>query len=246
MKVNILEIPIDNVSLEEALAQIHDMLLKPGPRYVCTVNLDYLRLSQKDPAFKKFLQKAPLVLADGMPLVWLSQAAGMPLKERVAGVDLAQLLLEDLSIRKKKVFFLGPSREVAEKVAATYASKGLIITGISCPTIESNGESAPLLIEQINQSKPDILFISLGAPKQEHWFLNYQKDLKVPVSIGIGGSLNFLAGVTKRAPKGMQKTGFEWAFRLWQEPLRLGKRYFLDAIFFLFRAFPSSILKRFH
>ena len=196
------------------------------PNYVGTLNLDFLynvhRFSFSEIHHLELMQTllhSSHVSADGMPIVWLSRLLGCPIKQRVTGADLTPLLIEVLAEKKLSVFFFGPSESVAQK-ASRYLKRinpGLIIKGAVCPWVFTKGEMIPtsyeqdkFWVEEINKVRPDILFLSLGNPKQEVWFLRNKHRLKVPVAIGIGGTLNFLTGDVKRAPQWMQNCGLEY------------------------------------
>lgn len=248
MKVNILGIPIHNVGLDEAvrtiIKRVDDYSLNPIPRYVATANVDFLvnTLSWipgkiKHQELYQALIMADLVTADGMPIVWLSALLGKRLKERVTGADLVPKLAAAASAKELSLFLLGGREGVGEKAAKKLLTQnpGLKIAGCLSPKI-SLKETDSKVIDQINQSKADILLLALGNPKQEIWFQRNKHLIKVPVSIGVGGTYEFIAGTVSRSPKWMQKSGLEWVYRLYQEPKRLWKRYCLGITKFSFLA----------
>jgi N-acetylglucosaminyldiphosphoundecaprenol N-acetyl-beta-D-mannosaminyltransferase len=248
MKVNILGIPIHNVDLNEAvrtiIKRVDDYSLNPIPRYVATANVDFLvnTLSWipgkiKHQELYQALIMADLVTADGMPIVWLSALLGKRLKERVTGADLVPRLAAAASVKAFSLFLLGGREGVGEKAAKKLLTQnpGLKIAGCLSPKI-SLKETDSKIIDQINKSKADILLLALGNPKQEIWFQKNKHLIKVPVSIGVGGTYEFIAGTVSRSPKWMQKSGLEWVYRLYQEPKRLWKRYCLDITKFGFLA----------
>jgi N-acetylglucosaminyldiphosphoundecaprenol N-acetyl-beta-D-mannosaminyltransferase len=185
-----------------------------------------------------------------MPVVWLSKLLGQSLKERVTGLDLFIPLLEAMEKRKKSVFLLGGSDKVIKNTVNILKEKypHLRIVGAISPFIHYQGtnlinaeEKDALLIEEINKAKPDALFLNLGNPKQEIWFSRVQKKLLVPFTIGIGGTFEKIAGNFSRAPLWMQKSGLEWLHRLFQEPIRLGKRYGTDFLKLFYLCIPLII-----
>jgi exopolysaccharide biosynthesis WecB/TagA/CpsF family protein len=234
----LLGVPVDNLDMEQTLSRIFDMVKDYQNdsinRLVATANVDFMvnAHNRKDSKNAKnllsILRKADLVTADGMPLVWLSQLLGEPLKERVTGADMVPALAKKASLEGKSIYFFGGADGSAKQTAKIF--KGLYpelkIAGFSAPMIDMEDEIENMVeIARINVTEPDILLIALGNPKQEFWFDRYKKYMKVPVSIGVGGTFEFISGVTSRAPEWMQKTGLEWIFRMAQDPKRLINRY---------------------
>jgi N-acetylglucosaminyldiphosphoundecaprenol N-acetyl-beta-D-mannosaminyltransferase len=221
MKSRVGGIYFDNVNMQEAVAAIDEMVNDKGHLHmVCTANLDHLATMPRDAEFASIYKSADLVLADGMPIVWLSHLSSQPLKERVAGSDLLYALADESSKRQPNA---------AEKTVAVLSKlyPGVAISGTHCPSrkeLESPTENA-LICSKINNSKANVLLVGLGAPKQEKWIASHKNNLTVSVAIGVGASFDMAAGMVKRAPKWMQRAGLEWAFRLMQEPARLWKRY---------------------
>jgi exopolysaccharide biosynthesis WecB/TagA/CpsF family protein/anti-anti-sigma factor len=197
----------------------------------------------------EILRSADLINADGMPLVWLSKLLGAPLKERVAGADLVPELCEAAALHNARVFLLGGQEEITNKAAEKLVqdNPGLEICGVATPFVNIEGEKIDdeendrQLVEQINQAKPDILFIGFGNPKQLVWFQRNRDRLEVPVSIGVGGTFDFIADNVKRAPVWMQKNGLEWIYRLTQDPKRLWKRYVVGLAKFSVMALPLMV-----
>jgi|688.fasta_scaffold12777_13 N-acetylglucosaminyldiphosphoundecaprenol N-acetyl-beta-D-mannosaminyltransferase len=227
------------------------------PRYVATANVNFLvqvnsciSFDSPHPELMHILREAKIVTIDGMPLVWLSNLLGSPVKQRVAGIDLLPKLADALSQKNQSLFLLG-GQEKTLKLCILYLqalNPNVRIVGALHPKIytegeiqENNDERDYLLAEQINRAAPDVLFINLGNPKQEIWFERIRNKLRVPVSIGVGGSFDLLTGMIPRAPVWMQKYGLEWLFRLYQEPKRLFKRYIIDLIKFPLLAIPLII-----
>lgn len=236
--VVLLGVPIDNLTLEEAIDQI-DCFIQEGRttgRYhqIVTVNADFVAKAGNDPELRYLLQEADLATADGMPLVWAARLLNVPLKERVTGADIVPSLAARAAQKGYSLYLFGAAPGVAKKAGEILQQRnpGLTIAGVASPPIASILEQDLTVLEDIANARPDILMVALGNPKQEKWIGMYGRQLKVPVMIGVGGSLDFLAGQVKRAPQWMQKTGLEWLFRLIQEPRRLWRRYVIDLITF--------------
>ena len=237
---------IDNMTSDEAISTItkwmndHD-----NPRYVVTSNVDHIVKLQNDSEFKKIYQDADLVLADGMPLVWAAKFLGTFLYERVCGSDLFIKLCEISARKKFRVFFLGGSPGDAKraKEELTCRNPGLLVEGVYCPPFgfEKDKQENKKIVELIKAANADILFVGLGAPKQEKWIYEHYNEIKVPVSIGVGISFSFAAGTIKRAPVWMQKSGLEWLWRLMMEPRRLWKRYLVNDMMFFWLVLKQKL-----
>ncbi len=257
-RLALLGVPVHNLTLSEAIDAMMDMLhaysIDGRARYVATVNVDFLvntlgwrRNSFKHPELAKALRSADLATADGMPLVWLSKLLGTPLRERVTGADMAVHLMDALAREGKSVFLLGGAGNTAEEAAHCLKAKhpGLRIAGTLAPRIDVAGPKLAdamardaEIVEAINKSGADVLMLGLGNPKQEIWFQRIQSKLRVPITLGLGGTFDFLSGRTRRAPKWMQNWGLEWLFRLCCEPRRLFKRYFIGGAKMLWMSLP--------
>lgn len=240
--IAILGVPFDNVSMTETIAIVERMIASKQPHYIATANVDFLVQSLEDIELRRILFDADLVVCDGTPLVWASGFLGNQLKERVAGSDLVPRLLQAAAEKGYRVFFLGGKEEVIETAIGNIRKRHpqLEIAGYYSPPF------APLLemdheeiCRRINDAKPDMCFVSFGCPKQEKWIWMNRDRMKVPMSIGVGATVDFLAGTMKRAPMWMRKIGLEWLFRMLQEPGRLVKRYAKD-----FWVFGFGILRQ--
>jgi N-acetylglucosaminyldiphosphoundecaprenol N-acetyl-beta-D-mannosaminyltransferase len=227
----ILGIPFDHLTLHEAVRRVEEMIASKQPHYLVTANVDFLVQARQDVELRHILTEAELVLCDGTPLVWVSRLLGHPLPERVAGADVAPLLIEAAARKGYRIFFLGGKPEVTaqavEKLQRQYPS--LNIAGYYSPPFHSLLEmDHEEILRWIRPAKPDVLFVSFGCPKAEKWMAMHYRSLGVPVTIGVGATIDFLAGKKKRAPRWMQRSGTEWIFRLFQEPRRLFRRYMTD------------------
>lgn len=234
--VRISFVEINNVSMAEAIDSIISLIKKNVSGYVATCNVDHVVKLQKDELFKKIYNEASLVVPDGMPLLWAAGFLGNALKERVSGSDLFGKLCAVAEERGYRLFFLGGRPDAASQAVKVLKEKypHIKITGTYSPPFgfENDKEENDKIIRMIKEAHPDILFVGLGAPKQEKWIYKHREEYKVPVSIGIGNSFEFVSGIVKRAPLWMQRIGLEWLWRLLMEPGRLWKRYLIDDMLF--------------
>ena len=260
----ILGIPIDNLTLQEAVERIFVMIEEfkrdSVPREVATVNVDFIvntlswqHSGIRHPELLDILRRADMVTADGMPVVWMSKMLGCPLKERVTGADMVPALATEAAKRGASLFFLGGNGNVGQRAADLLVRRnpGLKIAGVSSPFVYIEGEHLTdferedaAIVEEINAVRPDILLIAFGNPKQELWFARNAPRLKVPVSIGIGGTFEFIVGSVSRAPLWVQKAGLEWVYRIMMEPRRLWKRYAVGLVKFVLHAWPAIRIYR--
>ena len=199
-----------------------------GPRAshtVITANAAVLCMMKNDVALADACRAGDLVLADGMSVVWALQAAGEPVPERVAGVDLMQRLLEAGARRGLRVYFLGARREVVEKLARDCAERwpGLVVAGFRDGYFGPADHEA--VVEQVRAARPDVLFVGMPTPFKETWCQKHRDRLDVPVIMGVGGSFDVLAGHVRRAPVALQRVGMEWSWRLLMEPRKMWRRY---------------------
>lgn len=236
----IMGVAFDNVTLSEAIERIEQMVASRRPHYFVTPNVDFLVQAREDIELRQILCEAHLVLCDGTPLVWASRLLGNPLPERVAGADLVPRLLSIAAEKGYRIFLLGATPESAQKAVTNLNARypRLRIAGHYSPPFNTLLEMDHAEIaRRIQTAVPDILLVSLGCPKQEKWMAMHYRALGVPVTAGVGATVDFLGGEMRRAPLWMQRSGLEWLFRLLQEPRRLWKRYVKD-----FWVFGTSLL----
>ena len=226
--VAVMGLPLANVTADEAVSEIENLILSGGTHQVATANLDFWLNSLNDVHLHRIIAGCSLVLPDGMPLVWISRLLGNPLKERVSGADLVPQLAELSAKKGYSIYLLGGKPGVAERAIKVLEEKypGVNIVGHHAPPLADlermdHGDA----LDRIRAAKPDILLVAFGNPKQEKWIRMHAKRSGVPVSIGIGGSMDMLVGDVQRAPIWMQRSGLEWLGRCLQEPVRLAPRY---------------------
>ena len=221
MRTDVLGVGFDDLTLAEA-AQAGDALVEgEGFHYAVTPHPEFILAARKDPAFRQVLLDADLVLADGVGVIHSAKILGRPLKGKVPGIDFAQRLIAWMAKNGKRLFLLGAKPGVAELAAANLKSKypGLIVCGTHDGYFK---EDAPV-VEAIRAAAADVVFVCLGAPKQEFWMAENGPASGAHLMVGLGGSLDVFAGVVDRAPEGFQKLGLEWLYRLMKEPKRFGR-----------------------
>jgi len=236
-KVPICGIPVDVCStaqvIERAIAHAEG---GDGPLTILSCNVDMIAKAHRDPAFRAALAGGDVVTADGMPVVWLGRILGAPLPERVAGSDLVPRISAACARRGLSVFLFGAAPGVAEAAAARLQADnpGLRVAGTFSPPLGFEGDPAALeaALAQVRAARPHVLFVALSAPRQERFIRAHARDLGAKVILGIGGSLDMLAGRVRRAPPFFQRSGLEWAWRLAQEPRRLARRYLVEDLVF--------------
>lgn len=231
-------VTLDPVDLRMATDVVAAFVESGAPHQIVTVNLDFLAIARRDQQFRQVLNQADLALADGQPLVWIARYNGTPLPGRVAGIDLVHASCALAARRGFRPFLLGAAPGVAAAAARELQQlyPSLQIAGIYCPPFGSlSAEQDRTMVALIRAARPDLLFVALGAPRQDVWISQHLAELAVPVCMGVGGAFNFIAGVVPRAPRWMQRAGLEWSFRLCQEPGRLWRRYFVDDVPMLLR-----------
>ena len=231
-RVTFLNTEVDNLTMDEAIDKAEELIIKKKPSYVVTPNVDHIVKLETDKEFQDVYKNADLILTDGMPLIWISKMKGNPIKEKISGSDFFPKLCERAAEKGYSLFLLGAAEGVAAKAAKNLKEKyeGLNIVGTYSPSygFEKKDDEIKMIIEMINETKPDILAVGLGAPKQEKFLYKYKNELNVPISLAIGASIDFEAGNINRAPRWMQNCGLEWFYRLCKEPKRMFKRYIVD------------------
>lgn len=238
MRINICGVGIDKYNFDRVLEQIveHALAGKP-PEYVVTPNAMHIISLQKDRLFREIYRQAFLVVPDGVSLIWAAQFLNTPLNGRVNGTDLFEQLCAAAATRGLKVFLLGGRAGAADAAREILEARhpDLKIVGTHCPPYGFESQSIELasINFKIKSAQPDLLFVGLGAPKQEKWIAANYQELSVPISVGIGVSFELVANMVSRAPVWMQKTGLEWLFRLIVEPGRLWKRYIIGNPLFI-------------
>ncbi len=218
MRVSVLNVPFDDVTLEEAVGRALALLEQETPSYVVTPNAEIVNWCRHDAEAARAIGGADLILPDGIGVVQASRKLGHPLPERVAGIDFAAGLLEALSRTGKRVFLLGAKPGVAEKAARNLTERlpGLTI----CGTRDGYFTDEEAVLENIRESRADVLFVCLGAPRQELFIRKHLHQTGARLHVGLGGSLDVWSGEVKRAPKLWIQLNLEWLYRLLANPSR--------------------------
>ncbi len=236
--VEILGVPVASLTMGEAVEQAERWMDERRGALIATANAEMIMNATRDEELLDILQSADLVVPDGAGTVWAAHHLGHAMPERVAGYDLTQALLKRAPEKKRRVFFFGSAPGVAEKARqkAEALYPGIQIVGVRNGYFSEAEE--PEIIREIRDAEPDLLLAALGVPKQEKWLKKYKAELGVPVSIGVGGTLDVMAGTTKRAPLWIQKAKLEWLFRGILQPKRAGRLLALPK--FVFRVHASK------
>ncbi len=220
-KVNILGVKVDKYNVESASDKIVEFVNSENAvKTVFTPNSEIIMMAYRDGEFCKTLNSSDILTADGIGVVYASKIVKNPISERAAGYDIACRTLEKLALQNGRVYLFGAKPGVAETAKENIEKKykGIQVVGTSDGYFDEEKEKE--IIKNINESKPDLLFVCLGAPKQEKWICDHKSELCVKVCMGIGGSLDVFAGTVKRAPEFYTRHGIEWLYRLLKQPSR--------------------------
>ncbi len=218
--INLLGIRVDDVTTDETLELVASYIAARTPRQIATVNPEFIMAAQQDAAFRDVLDHTALNLPDGVGVLWAARRFGRRLRERVAGADLVNRIAQRAGREGWRVYLLGAAEGVAQKASEMWQSRypGLAIVGAFSGSPRRDEEDA--IVERIRAAAPDMLLVAYGAPAQDKWIARNLARLNVPVCIGVGGALDFVAGVTRRAPPWAQRLGLEWLHRLILQPWR--------------------------
>ena len=244
-RVRVGHLEIDVVRFDEAIDAVDELVSAGEGGMVFTPNVDHVVLAEEDEGLRAAYASVDLSLVDGVPVLWAARALGTRLPAKISGSDLLEPLIARAAERGWRVYLLGGQEGVAARAKEVFERRypGLRVVGVSSPVVDS---SKPLseqesILAPIRQARPDLLFLALGAPKQEIFAARIREAVKPAVMLGIGASLDFVAGTAKRAPAWISAVGFEWLFRLAQEPRRLWKRYLVRDPKFLFIVVKQAI-----
>jgi N-acetylglucosaminyldiphosphoundecaprenol N-acetyl-beta-D-mannosaminyltransferase len=234
-------LPIDGVDLAATLQWFEAALGKRGALQVCTVNTDFLVHAQSDTELKNVLRHADLNVPDGFPMVMLGRLQGVTTAQKVTGTDIVPPLMKAAALRGSSVFLLGAEHGIAAEAARRLQARDpdLVVAGYyEPPRAPIDAMDNDAMIARINESGADVLLVAFGNPKQDKWIARHKERLRVSVAIGVGCTLDVIAGRLGRAPRWMQKAGLEWLYRLSQEPRYLAARYARDLAWLIATAWP--------
>ncbi|MBR6698050.1 MAG: WecB/TagA/CpsF family glycosyltransferase [Lachnospiraceae bacterium] len=233
-RIQLMNICIDNVSMEEVIAEVDFIINNNLKKYVVTPNVDHIVKLEKNEEFKKAYDEAGMVLVDGTPLMWISKWYRTPLKEKITGPRLTETLIELAATRGYTVFFLGAAEGVAKKAEELMKIKykSLNTVGSYSPQygFENDKEEINKIVTLINEAKPDLLIAGMGSPKTEIFLNKHIHNMNIHIALSVGAAIDFMAGNVSRCPSWINKIGFEWLYRFFKEPKRMFKRYFIDDI----------------
>ncbi len=225
MRMKFMNTEIDNLTMQETLQRIDELIQQRKNAYVVTPNVDHIVQLEHNVELQEVYKNADLILTDGKPLLWIAKGYKTPIKEKISGSDLFPLLCEMCANKGYKMYFLGAAEGVAVKAAENLKKRypELQVVGTYSPSFgfENKSEEIDFIYQDIREKQPEVLIVGLGCPKQEKFILNHREKLGVPISLGLGASIDFEAGNVKRAPKWMSAHGFEWLYRLIKEPKRM-------------------------
>jgi N-acetylglucosaminyldiphosphoundecaprenol N-acetyl-beta-D-mannosaminyltransferase len=227
-RIKILGLPVSAITYGEWMELI-DAWVKSDPvrqhmaHHVCTINPEMIMIAQRDPNFYNILSRADLTVPDGVGLLWAARQSGKPLPERVTGSDGVPLIAQTAAERGWRIYLLGAAAGVADKAAEVLRAKHPDLQIVGTYSGSPAPEEEDSIVERVNASGADILFVAYGAPNQDKWIARNLPRLRVKMAMGVGGSLDFVAGVLPRAPESFRRFGLEWLYRLYLQPWRIGR-----------------------
>jgi len=221
MKINVLGVGFDNVTMDEAVTRGIELMEQPGFHYVVTPNPEFVLAAEKDEEFRAVLNGADLVIPDGIGVIFSAKLLGTPLKSRVPGIEFSAGMLAHMDKVGGRVFLLGAKPGVAELAGQRIKEQFPNLT--ICGTHDGYFKEDEPVVQAVKEAHADLLFVCLGAPRQEKFMAQHGPELGAKLAMGLGGSLDVYAGVVERAPERWQKLNLEWAYRLKKEPKRIGR-----------------------
>lgn len=231
-KVTLFGITVDNLTMGETVDRIVTLIGDGGIHQHVVINVDKIVKMESNSDLRAAVLDCDLINADGQPIIWVSRIVQAPLKERVTGIDLFDVLIARCAERGLKPYLVGSRQEVVAKTVDVLKKKYPKLQLAGWRNGYWSPEQEAGVVQEIKNARPDVLCVAVGSPKQEMFLRKWKKDMQVPFVMGVGGSFDVTAGVLKRAPRWMQDSGLEWLFRLAQEPRRLWRRYLIEDMAF--------------
>ena len=240
----ILNTYVNAISLDETVDEIEKIIAKGVPTQHVVINASKVNLMEVDHELASIVNECPLINADGASIVWAAKKLGVPLRERVTGIDLFQRLVGLASEKGYRIYLFGAKEEVVTKVKSIFEDRypGIQIAGYRNGYFTETDE--PQIVSDMAASGADMMFVAFSSPKKEYWVHKYIDQIGIPFVMGVGGSFDVVAGVTDRAPTWMQEHGLEWFYRFIQEPGRLWKRYIIGNLKFVALTYRYKFAKK--
>ena len=240
----ILNTYVNAISLDETVDEIEKIIARGVPTQHVVINASKVNLMEGDLELASIVNECPLINADGASIVWAAKKLGVPLVERVTGIDLFQRLVELASEKGYRIYLFGAKEEVVTRVKAIFEDRypGIQIAGYRNGYFTEADE--PQIVSDMAASGADMMFVAFSSPKKEYWVHKYIDQIGIPFVMGVGGSFDVVAGVTDRAPTWMQEHGLEWFYRFIQEPGRLWKRYIIGNLKFVALTYRYKFAKK--
>lgn len=235
---------VDTYNMDETLQKIETIISKRKPTQHVVINASKVNLMQKDEQLTQIINSCPLINADGASIVWAAKKLGIPLEERVTGIDLFLKLVEISENKRYRIFLFGAKEEVVNSVKKIFEKKYPCLQIVGTRNGYFQEENEAEIVNLIAESNADILFVAFSSPKKEFWINKYLNELNVPFVMGVGGSFDVVAGVTDRAPIWMQRKGLEWFYRFIQEPRRMWKRYIIGNSKYVVLTYKTKFLMK--
>jgi N-acetylglucosaminyldiphosphoundecaprenol N-acetyl-beta-D-mannosaminyltransferase len=235
-------IAVDDLTEDETVAAIDELLVDGEPHYMCVVNAAKVVAASRAEELRRVIMGADIITADGMSVVWASRLLGQPLRERVTGIDLFERLVEHAARRGLSVYFLGAREPSVTGLVERFTAKhpDLQVAGYRDGYFKA--EETEQVVEEIRGSQASMLFIALGSPDQEYWISENLARTGVRFALGVGGSFDHLSGHARRAPLWMQNSGLEWLYRLLSDPRRLWRRYLIGNPLFIWLVAKQALM----
>lgn len=232
-RINFFSAEINPLTMGQTMDVVEEMVQARVPQQHVVVNVAKLVMMEKDEQLRKIVNSCDLINADGQGVVWGAKILGVDIPERVAGIDLFTNLIELSANKGYRVYLFGAKEEVVSRVSQIFKEKFPKLTIAGSRNGYFTKEEELKIVEDIHESKPDMLFVAMSSPQKEIFLNKYKDKMNVPFVMGVGGSFDVIAGKTKRAPLWMQKCGLEWFYRFLCEPRRMWKRYLVTNSIFL-------------
>jgi N-acetylglucosaminyldiphosphoundecaprenol N-acetyl-beta-D-mannosaminyltransferase len=242
--VEVLGCPLDSVTMDEAVARCEQAIESRGYLQHMSINAAKLVAIRDDPEMRDAITPCGLITADGQSVVWAARVLGARLPERVAGIDLMMRMLETANAQGYSVYVLGARREVLDTALERLRERFPALKLAGSRDGYYADDEATIVSDEIRNSGADMLFVAMSSPRKEYFLGERGDSLGVPFTMGVGGSIDVIAGVTRRAPRLLQRAGLEWAYRLAQEPRRLARRYLTTNLRFALMVLRALVTRR--